>query len=92
MKKFKKKKKKHILNDIAALFYWGAKVRLIAASWDSNVRTYDDSSAEAEGSKQYTLKKHKEPVNFIDFKYSLALCASCSDDRQVIIYNYLSYR
>jgi len=51
MKKFKKKKKKQLLNDISALYYWGAKTRLIAASWDTNVRTYDDTSAEAEGAK-----------------------------------------
>jgi len=38
------------------------------------------------------MDKHREPVNFIDFKEKNALCASCSDDQSVIIYNYVSYR
>ena len=42
--------------------------------------------------KRYTMKKHTESVNFIDFKPSHALCASCADDKTVIVYNYASYR
>lgn len=38
------------------------------------------------------MKKHKEVVNFIDFREEHFLCASCSDDFTVIIYNYGSYR
>ena len=38
------------------------------------------------------MDKHKSAVNFIDFKPSHTLCASCSDDRTIIIYNYGSYR
>lgn len=38
------------------------------------------------------MKKHKDSVNYIDFKQSLQLCASCSDDGLVVIYNYGSYR
>jgi WD40 repeat protein len=38
------------------------------------------------------MKKHKESVNFIDFKQSHSLCASCSDDGSIVIYNYGSYR
>ena len=38
------------------------------------------------------MKKHKDSVNFIDFKPSHQLCASCSDDGTIVIYNYGSYR
>mmetsp|Transcript_7071 Transcript_7071/g.5325 ORF Transcript_7071/g.5325 Transcript_7071/m.5325 type:complete len:172 (-) Transcript_7071:527-1042(-) len=38
------------------------------------------------------MKKHKDSVNFIDFKAQHQLCASCSDDGLVVIYNYGSYR
>lgn len=45
------------------------------------------------------MKKHEDSVNFIDFKESNPddpqdppLCASCSDDGSVVIYNYGSYR
>lgn len=31
-------------------------------------------------------------VNFIDFKEDKQLCASCSDDSSIVIYNYGSYR
>lgn len=81
------------MDDISSLFYWGERSTLIAASWDTKVRLYDDSTSEAEGVKRYTMPKHKEPVNFIDFKEDpIPLCASCSDDTSVVIYNYGSYR
>lgn len=38
------------------------------------------------------MKKHKDAVNFIDFMPLHQLCASCSDDGSVVIYNYGSYR
>lgn len=41
---------------------------------------------------RYEMSKHTKSVNFIHFKPSHSLCASCSDDGQVIIYNYGSYR
>jgi WD40 repeat protein len=94
MKKFKKSKKnKKDKDDISCLYYWGDKRNiLISASWDGKVRLYDDSTSEQEGTKRYTMKKHKDSVNFIDFKPSHQLCASCSDDGTVVIYNYGSYR
>jgi WD40 repeat protein len=98
MKKFKKSKKKKDQtgskekNDISSLYYWGEKNILISSSWDGRVRLYDDSTADQEGSKRYSMKKHKESVNFIDFKQSHSLCASCSDDGSIVIYNYGSYR
>lgn len=75
MKKFKKTKKnkgKKDKDDISALYYWGddGKNILISASWDGKVRLYDDSTADQEGSKRYTMKKHKDSVNYIDFKLS----------------------
>lgn len=98
MKKFKKgKKNKKEKDDISALYYWGGDANnprniLISSSWDSKVRLYDDSTSEQEGSKRYTMKKHKDSVNFIDFNPDNQLCASCSDDGLVVIYNYGSYR
>ena len=73
MKKFKKskKKKKDMMDDISCLYYWGdSKNILISASWDGKVRLYDDSTSEQEGSKRFSMKKHKDPVNFLDFKPS----------------------
>ena len=74
MKKFKKSKKnKKDKDDISSLYYWGGVGRniLISASWDGKVRLYDDSTSDQEGAKRYTMKKHKDSVNFIDFKESL---------------------
>jgi WD40 repeat protein len=87
MKKFKRHKA-----DVSSLYYWGDRNILISSSWDNKVRLYDDSTSESEGSKRYTMKKHKQSCNFIDFKPSHSLCASASDDESVIIYNYGSYR
>jgi hypothetical protein len=83
MKKFKKNKKTGGKNggadlgkdkeDISSIYYWGEdndqnpRNILIAASWDGRVRLYDDSTAEREGTRRYTMKKHRESVNFIDF-------------------------
>lgn len=94
MKKFKKSKKhKREKEDVSCLYYWGDKRNiLISASWDCKVRLYDDSTADQEGTKRYTMKKHKDSVNFLDFRPSHQLCASCSDDGSVVIYNYGSYR
>lgn len=89
MKKFKKSKKaKSEKDDISSLYYWGSKNILIASSWDKKVRLYDDSTSDLEGTKRYSMKKHEESVNFIDFKESEKFCASCSDDGLVIIFNY----
>ena len=94
MKKFKKSKKRgREKEDISCLYYWGDKRNiLVSASWDGKVRLYDDSTADQEGSKRYTMKKHKDSVNFLDFKPAHQLCASCSDDGSVVVYNYGSYR
>ena len=82
MKKFKKRSKKNNdkkkdksdKEDISTLYYWGEDAEdkplrniLISYSWDGKVRLYDDSTAEREGSRRYTMKKHKDSVNFIDF-------------------------
>lgn len=80
------------LGDVSSLYYWGEKNILLSASWDKLVRLSDDSTSKPEGTKRYDMDKHKSAVNFIDFKPSHTLCASCSDDETVIIYNYGSYR
>jgi hypothetical protein len=41
---------------------------LLAASWDGNVRLFDDGDSSEEGIKKYTMDKHKESVNYLDFK------------------------
>lgn len=80
------------LGDVSSLYYWGEKNILLSASWDKLVRLSDDSTSKPEGTKRYDMDKHKSAVNFIDFKPGQTLCASCSDDETVIIYNYGSYR
>lgn len=102
MKKFKKSKRRKDHDkkdggnpdkgDISSLYYWGDKNILMASSWDRKVRLYDDSTADQQGSKRYTMKKHNDSVNYLDFNQKHQLCASCSDDCSVIIYNYGSYR
>lgn len=78
--------------DVSSLYYWGEKNILLSASWDHMVRLSDDSTSKPEGTERYPMEKHKAAVNFIDFKLSGSLCATCSDDESVIIYNYGSYR
>jgi len=70
MKKFKKgeKTKNKDKEDISSMFYWGEACVLLAASWDGNVRLYDDSDSSEEGIKKYTMDKHKDSVNYLDFK------------------------
>ena len=63
---------------------------MLAASWDGNVRLYDDSDSLEEGSKKYTMDKHKDSVNFLDFKNKEQLCASCGDDGLIFNFNYIS--
>lgn len=87
MKKFKKHDQ-----DVSCLYYWGEKNTIISSSWDTMVWLHDDSTPDAEGRMRYEMTKHTKSVNFIHFKPSHSLCASCSDDGQVIIYNYGSYR
>lgn len=87
MKKFEEHK-----GDVSSLYYWGEKTILLSASWDRSVRLSDDSTSKPEGNTRYNMDKHKDAVNFIDFKTNGSLCASCSDDNSVIIYNYGSYR
>lgn len=103
MKKFKKSKKNRDgMDDVSSLYYWGGdgKNMLICSSWDKKVRLYDDNAKKEQDSKRFTMSKHTQPVNYLDFRLdpntknekNASLCASCSDDCSVIIYNYASYR
>ena len=94
MKKFKKGEKSQNKDkeEISAMYYWGAQCVLLAASWDGNVRLFDDSDSSEEGIKKYTMDKHKESVTYLDFKVDEQLCASCGDDGMIFIFNYNSYR
>lgn len=95
MKKFKKgeKSKNKDKDDISGMYYWGGKqCGLLAASWDGNVRLYDDSDSSEEGVKKYTMDKHKDSVNNLDFRLADDLCASCGDDGYIYVFNFQSYR
>mmetsp|Transcript_21365 Transcript_21365/g.33043 ORF Transcript_21365/g.33043 Transcript_21365/m.33043 type:complete len:275 (+) Transcript_21365:1192-2016(+) len=94
MKKFKKgeKTKNKDKEDVSSMFYWGDACMLLAASWDGNVRLYDDSDSSEEGIKKYTMDKHKDSVNHLDFKVQDQLCASCGDDGLIFVFNFNSYR
>jgi WD40 repeat protein len=63
MKKFEEHK-----GDVSSLYYWGDKTIILSASWDKVVRLSDDSTSKPEGDKRYDMDKHKQAVNFIDFK------------------------
>ena len=91
MKKFKKgeKSKNKDKDDISGMYYWGGKqCGLLAASWDGNVRLYDDSDSSEEGIKKYTMDKHKDSVNHLDFRLADDLCASCGDDGYIYVFNF----
>lgn len=94
MKKFKKGEKSKSKNkqDISSMYYWGEECMLLSASWDGNVRLFDDSDATEEGIKKYTMDKHKDSVNCLEFKQRDSLCASCGDDGLIFIFNFNSYR
>lgn len=51
MKKFKKgdKSKNKDKEDISSMYYWGDSTILLSASWDGNIRLYDDSDSSEEG-------------------------------------------
>lgn len=65
---------------------------MLSASWDGKVRLYDDNTTEEEGSIKYTMDKHKDSVNYLDFRLSDNLCASCGDDGLIFIFNFISMR
>jgi len=56
------------------------------------VRLYDDNESTEEGTKKYTMDKHKDSVNYLDFKLQDQLCASCGDDGLIFVFNFNSYR
>lgn len=94
MKKFKKgeKSKNKDKEDISCMYYWGDKTYLISSSWDGKVRLYDDSSTTEEGTIKTTIDKHKDSVNYLDFRLEDTLCASCGDDGLIFISNFVSMR
>ena len=49
---------------------------MMVASFDGNVRLYDDADASEEGLKKYTMDKHKDAVTCLDFKNEEQLCAN----------------
>jgi len=53
---------------------------------------FDDNESTEEGTKKSTLEKHKDAVNYIDFKEEYSLCASCGDDGMIYMFNYQQYR
>jgi len=64
----------------------------MAASFDGNVRLYDDADASEEGIKKYTMDKHKDAVTCLDFKNEEQLCASSGDDGMIFVFNYNTHR
>lgn len=102
MKKFKKegpKSKSKDKEDISSLYYWGDQDEqknnintLLAASWDGKVRLYDDKQSGEEGDWRWTMDRHSDAVNYLDFRKREALCASCGDDGVIIVFNYNTHR
>jgi len=95
MKKFKKegpKSKSKDKEDISSLYYWGAQTMLLAASWDGNVRLYDDKQSGEEGDWRWTMDRHTDAVNYLDFRNEEQLCASCGDDGVIFVFNYSTHR
>ena len=94
MKKFKKgeKSKNKDKEDISCLYYWGARTQLLSASWDGKLRLFDDNTTAEEGTIKYTMDKHRDSVNYLDFRLNDTLCASCGDDGLIFIFNFVSMR
>ena len=55
------------------------------------MRLYDDSDSSEEGIKKYTMDKHKDSVNHLDFRLTDDLCASCGDDGYIYVFNFQSF-
>ena len=49
---------------------------------------FDDNESTEEGTQKSKLEKHKDAVNYIDFKEEYSLCASCGDDGMIYMFNY----
>ena len=99
MKRFRKevpKSKNKDKEDISALYYWGDQKNnintLLAGSWDGNVRLYDDKQQVEEGEWRWTMDRHTNSVNYLDFRMKENLCASCDDDGVIILFNYNTHR
>jgi WD40 repeat protein len=94
MKKFKKgeKSKNKDKEDISCMYYWGERTQLLTASWDGKLRLFDDNTTAEEGTIKYTMDKHRLSVNYLDFRLNDTLCASCGDDGQIFIFNFVSMR
>ena len=99
MKKFRKenpKSKSKDKEDISSLYYWGDQEKkintLLAASWDGKVRLYDDQQSGEEGDWRWTMDRHTNAVNYLDFRMKETLCASCGDDGVIIVFNYNTHR
>ena len=104
-KRFKKPKEGNYdreKSDISALCYWGEtpgenappKNLLITASWDRSMCLYDDNDVD---DREGTLRdkqdqKHKDSINFVDFRVEHELIATCDDDGMINLYNYHSRR
>lgn len=74
------------------MHYWGSESVLMAASFDGNVRLYDDGDASEEGIKKHTMDRHRDAVTCLDFKNEEQLCASCGDDGVIYVFNYSTHR
>ena len=81
--------------DISSLVYWGKdKNLLITASWDRSMRIFDDNDVdEREGPMRSVINnKHKDAINFVDFRVEHEMTATASDDGTVVLYNHKSRR
>ena len=66
---------------------------MIASSWDRKVRFYDDSvGGEEPLLPRHEEKKHSDSCNYIDFRSSDQITASCGDDGMIHLFNYASRR
>jgi len=72
MKRFKKPKEENVdkeKEDISCLHYWGKeKNSVIAVGWDKLIRLFDDSDTEREGEQRYTIPRHTDAINYVDFR------------------------
>ena len=87
MKKFARHK-----DVTSSLAYCGETTRLMSAGWDHVVMVHDDRQSESQSESRSRFTHHTEQVNCLAYREEVKLLASCSDDKNVLLFNLQTYR
>jgi len=87
MKKFARHK-----DVTSSLVYCGETTRLMSAGWDHVVMVHDDRQSESQSESRSKFTHHTEQVNCLTYCEKTKMLASCSDDKNVLLFNLQTYR